>query len=207
MSAEERKKILQMVSEGKITADDAAKLMRVLDEPADDEIEVIETESSASEERSEEASFEDVRRRAFHFSNVILWCGVILTALVSWGMFSVQQADGYNFWFFCLAFPLMLGIILITLGGGGRTAHWMYVNVDRSQREDWPKKISLAFPLPLGLAAWFLRNFGTHIDGLKQTAIDEIIQGIANVRTIKEPLIINVDETEKSGERVQVFIG
>ena len=32
MSSEERKKILQMVEEGKISAEDAAKLMRALDE-------------------------------------------------------------------------------------------------------------------------------------------------------------------------------
>ncbi len=42
MSAEERKKILQMVADGKISAEEAATLMRALDEPAEEEIEVIE---------------------------------------------------------------------------------------------------------------------------------------------------------------------
>ena len=39
MSSEERRKILQMVSDGKISAEEAAVLMHALDEPADDQLE------------------------------------------------------------------------------------------------------------------------------------------------------------------------
>jgi polyhydroxyalkanoate synthesis regulator phasin len=42
MSAEERRKILQMVADGKISAEEAAKLMRTLDESAEAEVEVLE---------------------------------------------------------------------------------------------------------------------------------------------------------------------
>ncbi len=42
MSAEERRKILQMVADGKITVEEAADLMRALDVPADDEFDEIE---------------------------------------------------------------------------------------------------------------------------------------------------------------------
>lgn len=45
MSSEERRKILQMVVDEKITAEEAATLMRALDEPAEDVIEDSETES------------------------------------------------------------------------------------------------------------------------------------------------------------------
>lgn len=44
MSFEERKKILQMVADGKITAEEAAILMRALDDPAEDVAEDFETE-------------------------------------------------------------------------------------------------------------------------------------------------------------------
>jgi len=81
------------------------------------------------------------------------------------------------------------------------------VNVDRTNAEDWPRKISIAFPLPLGLASWFIRNFGQYIDGFKKTSVDEIINAINLAKTITEPLIVNVDESDKGGERVQVFIG
>ena len=41
MSSEERRKILQMVADGKISADEAATLMRALDDSAGEEIVVV----------------------------------------------------------------------------------------------------------------------------------------------------------------------
>jgi hypothetical protein len=135
-----------------------------------------------------------------------VWVGVMITILSAWGMFSIQQNAGYNFWFFSMSMPLIFGILLISLGTGRGTSRWLYVNVDRTRAQDWPKNITIALPLPLGLVSWFLRNFGSHIEGLKNTTIDEVIQAIAMTKSIKEPLIVNVEESE-SGERVQVFIG
>jgi hypothetical protein len=102
--------------------------------------------------------------------------------------------------------PFLLGMILIVIGATSRSSRWMYVNVDRSHQEEWPKHITLALPLPLGLVSWFLANFGSHIDGLNRTSVDEIIQAIAMTKHVNEPLIVNVDEGN-DGEKVQVFIG
>jgi hypothetical protein len=121
-------------------------------------------------------------------------------------MFGIQRNNGLNFWFFCMTMPLFLGILLTILGAGSRTSRWLYVNVDRSNQEEWPKNITIAFPLPLGLAGWFLKNFGVHISGLKNTNVDEIVQAIAMAKNITEPLIVNVDDSD-DGEKVQVFIG
>jgi hypothetical protein len=206
MSAEERRKILQMVADGKISAEEAASLMRSLDESAEEEIEVIETGSASGGERINAEEFDQIRGRARLFAWIPLGVGIILTILTSWWMFSIQQKAGLNFWFFCMSMPFFLGILLIALGAGGRSSRWLYVNVDRSHQTDWPKNITLAFPLPLGLAGWFLRNFGSHIEGLKGTNVDEILTAISAAKTVTEPLIVNVDEGD-GGERVQVFIG
>ncbi len=206
MSFEERKKILQMVADGKISAEEAATLMRALDESAEGEIEVLETESGFGYERSDAPEFDQVRKRAMRFAMIPLWVGVIFTVLSAWAMFSIQQNAGLNFWFFCLVMPFMLGVLLIALGAGSRSARWLYVNVDRSHQEEWPRNITIALPLPLGLVSWFLKNFGSHIEGLKRTTVDEVIQAIAMAKNITEPLIVNVDDGE-DGERVQVFIG
>jgi hypothetical protein len=135
-----------------------------------------------------------------------LWVGIIFTVLSAWGMFSIQQNAGVNFWFVCLTMPLMFGVLLIALGAGSKSARWLYVNVDRSNQEEWPKNITIAFPLPLNLAGWFLKNFGSHISGLKNTNVDAIVQAIAMAKNISEPLIVNVDDSD-DGEKVQVFIG
>jgi uncharacterized integral membrane protein len=205
MSAEERRKILQMVADGKINAEEAATLMRTLEESAEDEIEVIETASGSGSGVNDAAEFDQVRKRAMRFAMIPLWVGVILTVLSAWWMFSIQQNAGLNFWFFCMSMPLLFGILLIALGAGSGTSRWLYVNVDRSQRADWPKNITIALPLPLGLVGWFLRNFGSHIDGLKRTTIDEVLMAVSTAKSVTEPLIIHVDDD--GGERVQVFIG
>ena len=205
MSAEERKKILQMVADEKISAEEAAALMRSLEEAPEDEIQAVEVEPASGGERFDAADFDQIRRRAGLFAWIPLGAGIALTILTSWWMFSIQQKSGLNFWFFCAALPFFLGVLLIAMGAGGRSLRWLYVNVDRSRQSDGPKNITLAFPLPLGLAGWFLRNFAPRIEGLKGTSVDEILTAVSAAKTA-EPLIVNVDESG-NGERVQVFIG
>ncbi len=139
MSSEERKKILQMVADGKISAEEAATLMRTLDESAEDEIEVIEAAPGFSDEKSDAPEFEEVRRRAMRFAAIPLWIGIIFTVLSAWGMYAVTLNSGLNFWFFCLTMPLLFGILLIALGAGGKSSRWIYVNVDRSYQNEWPR--------------------------------------------------------------------
>jgi hypothetical protein len=205
MSAEERRKILQMVADGKISAEEAAKLMRSLEESAEEEIEVIEMRSGSGGAGSGAAEFDQVRRRAMRFAMIPLWVGVIITVLTAWWMYSIQQNAGLNFWFFCLSMPFLLGILLIALGAGSGSSRWLYVNVDRSHQPEWPKNITIALPLPLGLVGWFLKTFGSHIEGLKKTTVDEVLMAVSLAKSTTEPLIIHVDDD--GGDRVQVFIG
>jgi hypothetical protein len=209
MSAEERKKILEMVVEGTISAEEAAALMRALEEDApEEEVEVLGVASGMGGERSDAPEFDEVRRRAGRFSGAFLWIGILFTVFSAWGMYAIQQSAGMNFWFYCLGMPLTLGILFTVMGAGSRTSRWIYVNVDRthSRDKDGPRKITLALPLPLGLVGWFLRNFGHRISGLRNTNVDEVVEAISMAKNMTEPLIVHVDDHE-DGERVQVFIG
>jgi SHOCT-like protein len=121
MSSEERKKILQMVQDGKISAEQAASLMRALDADADPqgaeaELEVIEAGPGSGDERNDASEFEEVKSRARRFAMIPLWIGVFIAVMSAWGIYSVQQSAGVNFWFFCLLVPLLLGVLLIVLG-------------------------------------------------------------------------------------------
>jgi hypothetical protein len=210
MSSEERKKILQMVEEGKITADEAANLMRALDvDAAEAETDVVETEPVSGFTGGETSSadeFERVKARARSFAMIPLWIGVLIAVLSAWGIYSTQLNAGMNFWFYCLLFPLFLGVLLIVIGAGGPSSRWLYVNVDRRYAHEGPKNITLGFPLPLGLASWFLRTFGHNIHGMKNTSVDDIIQILDATGKSGEPFIVNVNDHE-DGERVQVYIG
>jgi hypothetical protein len=214
MSSEERKKILQMVQEGKISAEEAASLMRALEQDsAEAQVEVLEAGTSSGDGRADASHFEEVKSRARRFAMIPLWIGVFISVVSAWAIYAVQQSAGVNFWFFCLLVPLLFGVLLIALGAGGQSSKWLYVNVDRRNAEDWPRNITLGFPLPFGLTAWFLRNFGQNIHGLKNTSgavpwtnVDEIIQILDATGKSDAPLIINANDSE-DGEQVQVYIG
>jgi hypothetical protein len=209
MSSEERKKILEMVEQGKISAEQAAHLMRALEEDPDPaEIEVIEPEPVPGSEQTQSSApeFEEVKARARRFAMIPLWIGVLIAVFSAWGIYSIQQNAGMNFWFYCLLFPLFLGVLLIVLGAGGQSSRWLYVNVDRRNATDGPRNITLGFPLPLGITSWFLRTFGHNIHGMKNTNVDDIIQILDATGKSGEPFIVNVQD-DQDGEHVQVYIG
>jgi hypothetical protein len=211
MSSEERKKILQMVEEGKISAEEAASLMSALanddaEGSAEAEVEVIETRPGSGYERTEAPEFEEIKARARRFSLIPLWIGVFVTVLSAWAIYSIQQSAGTNFWFYCMIFPLMLGVLLLALGGGGRASRWIYVDVDRRDAKpgDGPKHITLGFPMPLGFVAWFFDNFGHNIKGMDRNKVEGIIQMMQATKDSNEPLMVNVDDDDA---HVQVYIG
>ena len=211
MSSEERKKILQMVEEGKISAEEAAKLMRALDEdvdsePAEAEVEVIESVSSPSFERADAPEFDEIKARARRFASIPLWIGVFVTVFSAWAIYAIQKNAGVNFWFYCMTLPLMLGVLLIALGAGGQASRWVYVDVDRRDAEpgDGPRRITLGLPVPFGLVTWFFETFGHNIHGMDRGKVDGIVQMMHATKNSKEPLMINVDDNDA---HVQVFIG
>ena len=209
MSAEERRKVLKMVQDGKISAEQAASLMRALDtdpDPTEPDVEVLEAGPIPGAEQTDAPEFEAVKARARRFAIIPLWIGVLITIFSAWGMYTIQQNSGVNFWFFFLLFPLLLGVLLIALGAGGEGSKWLYVNVDRRNAQDWPRNITLGFPLPLGLTAWVLRTFGHNMRGMKNTNVDEIIQILDATGKSGAPLIISANDNE-DGEHVQVYIG
>ncbi len=205
MSSEEKKKILQMVEDGKITAEEALTLIRAVEQiPAEDEVKVIETEA-ASRSAYDAHEFDEVKARARKYASIPLGIGVGITVLASYWMFALTQNANYGFWFFCAWFPLLLGILLIALSAGGMNSRCLYVDVHQEQG-DWPQRITFGFPIPFGVVSWGVRNFGHRVKDASQAQMDAIAAALDASASMNEPLIVNVDEGE-GGERVQVYIG
>ncbi len=222
MTDQEREQVLKMIENGKITPEDGLKLMRTLDQsPIEDEVKADSAESGTrsapdaeageNAARNEKSSFgtdpriERVKSTVRRLWQIPLWIGVLITILSAWGMYALVQAAHLNFWFYCLVAPLLMGVLVIVAAVGSRKARWLFVDVHQKPGEK-PGRIFLGFPLPLKLAAWFLRTFGHHIPDLKKTNVDEVIQVVEAGFTGEEPLVVNVDEGD-DGERVQVYIG
>ena len=224
MTDQEREQVLKMIASGKISAEEGLKLMRTLDQSrAEDEMPVgikaigagsnpeVEEEKTASEDPAAHSSFENdpriarVKATVQRLWQIPLWIGVFITVLSAWGMYMLVRAANLNFWFYFLSLPLLLGVLIMVAAVGSRRARWLFVDVHQKPGER-PARIFLGFPLPLKLAAWFLRTFGRYIPDLGKTNVDEVIEVIETGFTGKEPLVVNVDEGE-DGERVQVYIG
>ncbi len=213
MSSEERTQILKMVENGKISAEEAMKLIKVLDESSA-EMEIIETapasssgpEADSQSKKTPAPEFEKVASQARRLWQIPLWAGVGITIFSAYWLYMLVNASNFGFWFYCAWIPLLFGVLLLGLFASGRTARWLYVKVQQPEGSDGPRNLTLGFPLPLGFAAWFLRHFGHYIEGMDRTVADEVIQLLSTGFSSKEPLIVNVDEGEH-GERVQVYIG
>ena len=217
MTDQERNKVLKMIEEGRITPEEGLTLMKALEQNP------VEEEKEAPQEPAGEAPDEEkqwksepsgmdvdpriarVKSTAQRLWQIPLWIGVAVIILSALGMYGILQGPGMNFWFYCLTFPLLLGVLLMVAAVGSRRARWLFVDVQQKPGEK-PERIFLGFPLPLKLTAWFFRTFGNKIDGLKETNVDEIVSIVETGFTGEEPLVVNVDEGE-DGERVKVYIG
>lgn len=133
-----------------------------------------------------------------------MWIGITVTVISGVLMFFAWQSGGFGFWFACSWFPFLLGVGIMALAWGSRTARWLHVRVHQ-QPGEWPQKIAISLPLPLRLTAWFFRTFGRYIPNLEHTNIDEIIMALEHT-SADTPIYVEVDEGD-DGERVEVFIG
>lgn len=205
MSSEEQRRILKMVEDGKISADEAMTLIRALEQGADEAEPQVFEAAPNSGPAVDAPEFEEVKQRARKFAMIPLWIGVGITVLFAGLMFSAIQNQGFGFWFYCLTFPFLFGVLLMALAAGGRYARWMFVDV-RQKSGETPSRITFGFPIPLGFVSWVLRNFGHHIKGLdSHEAARDMATMMDKTISSDTPLIINVDDDD--GEKVKLYIG
>ena len=226
----ERTQILEMIENGVITAAEGARLLQALD--ADDRIEESQTGGSGSAASSGmhgasssayagtgdqdigavngEVIEDDIApniERWKRFWVIPLWIGVGITIVGSLLMLWVYQSTGFSFWFACTWFPFLLGVMLIVMAWGSRTARWLHLRVKQEPGE-WPQTIAFSFPLPLRFAAWFMRTFGQFIPEVQQYGLDfdQLIKTFEDSTTPETPFYVEVDEGDR-GEKVQIYIG
>jgi hypothetical protein len=215
MSDEERAQILKMVEEGKVSPEEALKLIQALetDDQAEGQIEepeilppqVAETnsESEADTPRSEpDPEFERKVKRFRGLWLIPLWVGVGVTVLGAWWMYSAMLNSGFGFWFMCAWLPFLIGVAVVALAVISKTSRWIYVRVEQKPGER-PEKIVVAFPIPSPLLRWGLHNFGHNIPPEHRASADMAIKAV--FEDLKEPLYVDVHDDD--GEHVQVYIG
>ena len=206
MAIEEKKEILRMVEEGKITAEEAITLLNALEvDLVNAEETALITEASHQSTREADANLNEIADKVRSFWRIPLGIGILITILSGIWMLSAMQSAGFGFWFYCAWVPLAWGVLLIALSAGSRSSRWLFVHVKQPPGEK-PENITFGFPLPLRLVAWFFRNFGEKISGLENLAgVDEILETLADTPAGDASLIVDVHDDE--GKEVQIFFG
>lgn len=228
----ERLRILEMIDKGLISASEGVQLLDALQGNDDglsthsqsyiagDQTPIqTEPEPEISSQVEAEVFAEEPAVSETHTSNpyidssidkwkrwwwIPMWVGIAVTVISGVLMYFAWQSGGFGFWFACSWFPFLLGVGVMALAWGSRTARWLHVRVYQ-QAGEWPQKIAISIPLPLRLSAWFFRTFGRYIPNMEHTNIDEIIMALEHT-SADTPIYVEVDEGD-DGERVEVFIG
>ncbi len=132
-----------------------------------------------------------------------MWVGIGFTILFAYLM-SQAAAAGSVFWMLCVSLPFALGVLLIVIGWGSRTARWLHLRIQQRPGET-PQRISISFPLPLQFAGWILRIFRGHIKGMEEIDVEGMLAAVGSNTSPENPLYVEVDEG--NGEKVQIYIG
>jgi exonuclease VII small subunit len=215
--------ILNRVESGELDVEDAVKHLRgeegpekkvdILDQLEQGHIDVEEAihrlegalPSSVGGEATGESSFApsdgtSAPRKWRDWWLVILASSLAVIALTGW----LGTLGGW--WWLCAGPGLILGFVLLVVALASKNAPWLHLRVDTGQ-QTWPRHIALSFPLPIRLASWGLKTWGSRIPNLSDTAVDELILALEGNLSSDSPIYIEVQEDETTGERVQIFLG
>lgn len=191
----EHKEILRLVQEGKITAEEATRLLDAMEgeQPA----EVLPVEDAVAPEPEPQAGGQPRRAGSPYWIFLLLfglgWT-LVGAALTLWAL-------GTGWLVLTVPF-LLIGLAILSLGAASRDAAWLSVRITDSEGH---RKFALAFPLPLPVVAWGVRVAHPFVPQLRDTAVDELILSLQASGATGDLLLVDVIDDE-SGERVQVRV-
>ena len=221
---QERLQILEMIQSGVISASEGARLLRALDDDGDAEVPYSSSENEsesvpgpampsggayneADEIRDGKVKFEPEIEKWKRWWMIPLWVGVGITVVGALLLLWAYQSSGFSFWFGCAWLPFLLGLGVIALAWGSRTARWLHLRVQQEPGKR-PQTIAFSFPLPLRFISWIFRTFGQFIPDLREHGVDvgAVIQALENTTGPETPFYVEVDEGA-GREKVQIYIG
>jgi hypothetical protein len=201
--------ILQMLSDGIISAEEAGRLLEALKSQGVDPI-IIDADAQHGDALegeiitpvSTQPPPELSRYRRFWLIPFLIAISSIL--LSGMGLFLLYQSVNPAFLgFFCL-WAIFLGafcsaVVLIL----AQRSTWLYLNVE----EQNGVKIRVALPLPLSLVKWAVRMARPFVPA-EQFNYLQMAASLVNMMQSspdREPIAIDVDD--ENGDRVQIYIG
>ncbi len=226
MNEMERLQILEMIEKGIISASEGVRLLNSLQGEAEEPTTPLLGEaapastpppgvapepegihpapSAAGVSSSSPKQFESGVRKWRRWWWIPLTVGTGITVTSALLMFAAYQKSGFGFWFACLWFPLLFGVVVIALATASRTARWLHVRIRQAPGER-PQSIGISLPIPIRFTAWIMRILKPRISAMDNIDLDEALLALEKVSP-DQPFYVKVDEDD-SGEKVEVYIG
>lgn len=184
---DERERILKMLEEGTITADEADELLAALD---------------GDDPAADPAQAQALPRQLDQPWEFPFFGGLIVSAFGILGLLRAPRDDGKlvrrGAWL-----TLLLGALGVAVGYWSRNAPWLHVRV---QERDG-SQVNISLPLPLALADWVLRLAQELVDEETSATLESagaFLDALKRGET-GDPFTVEVDDGE--GDRVLIYVG
>lgn len=211
------RKILDMVEEGVLSAEEGLRLINAMgaEQPIEADPDAIPLSVSGVERPLPEdilepappqLSEEELKRmkRLKRWWILPFGIGLLITSLGAVWMYTGYTNSGFGWGFWLSWIPFLLGIFVVAVSFQTSRSVWLHVRIKQKPGEK-PARISISLPLPISLSKWFLSTFGGRIPGLKDQPMGDISEILENISP-EEPFYVHVNDDEE-GEEVEVFIG
>ena len=213
MVDEAERKILGMVENGDITAEEGLRLMNAMGSRAhpaqpidEDPLEAV-TFVPVDDvlEPSGPRMSEEEQHRMKHLKRwwvLPFGIGLLIMVLGAIWMYTGYTNSGFGWGFWLSWLPFLLGIFIVAVSFQTSRSVWLHIRIKQKPGES-PGRISISLPLPISLTKWFMGAFGNRIPGLRDQPLENYAEILENISP-EEPFYIHVND---DGEEVEVFIG
>ncbi|NLF75344.1 MAG: DUF2089 domain-containing protein [Chloroflexi bacterium] len=196
---DEQRRILQMVQEGAITPDEAARLLDALVEealPAAGDGSPAPAPAPARAPDDVIAPGPAPRFRRY-------WEVPFAVGLILLGLAGVCVSSVSGVLLLCGWSAFVVAAIIALAGWWSRSAAWVHVRI----RESDGDRLSFSLPLPMGLAGWGLGLAQRYVDDDTRANLD-VAAGLLDMfraADSNEPMTVEIDEED--GDHILVHIG
>jgi hypothetical protein len=223
-TSEERQRILQMISTGKITAEEGTLLLNALsgnpqpDRPAPPDqpqiappVDRAEEAQAAQQDKATtpesevidppppiDVNMPDTR----HWWQVPFWIGLAVLIAGAFTIAGALSSGAVCFVLVCGLPLLFIGLILIIVAWFARNGPWVHIRVKNNRPGE--HNVNISVPLDLGVVA--VRVAEPFVPQMRNTGVDDVIVSLKNNVKGDQPVIIDVNNDE-DGEHVQVIVG
>lgn len=212
MSAgKERHRILEMIEQDAITAEEGLNLLHALEPPQDSEVRPVPHPHTASSRDGTDSGRQPIDtpdpeglQRWKQWWMIPFLAGIAITILGGGWMYSVWSSRGFGFLFLLTWMPFLSGVLILATAWSSRNSPWLHLRV-RQKPGAKPGRIAISVPIPFRFLAWTIRTFGHWIPNLDGNSLNDLVLDVEQSTNQHLPIIVDVDEGEE-GEKVQVII-